>query len=60
MDKIIKNPLKHVKTKETLKYEQAKNNYQKLFERVKVIIYELKIFRYSDGLDDLNTFFIHK
>lgn len=35
MDKIIKNPLKHVKTKETLKYEQAKNNYQKLFERVK-------------------------
>ena len=43
MDKIIKNPLKHVKTKETLKYEQAKNNYQKLFERVKVIIYELKI-----------------
>ena len=35
MDKIIKNPLKHVKTKETLKYEQTKNNYQKLFERVK-------------------------
>ena len=24
MDKIIKNPLKHVKTKETLKYEQAR------------------------------------
>lgn len=35
MDKIIKNPLTKVETKNALKYEQAKNNYQKLFERVK-------------------------
>ena len=35
MDKIIKNPLTKVETKNALKYEQAKNNYQKLFEKIK-------------------------
>ncbi|MFW3612295.1 glycosyltransferase [Staphylococcus caprae] len=35
MDKIIKTPLKQVETKDTLKQENAQQNYQQLFQKIK-------------------------